>query len=85
MKTNDVAFVVVAVFFRTASLVVALFGLFMTLMPLVAFVSSLSTGASSVLVRIVATYFVAAIGLWFAAKPAASLVTRGLDVESPKA
>ena len=79
MKPTEVAFLAVVVIFRTAALAAVLFGLFITAMPLLGFVASISTQVILGLLRVLLVYLAAGGILWMAAKPAASLVTRGLD------
>lgn len=79
MKPSDVAFLAVVVVFRTASLAAVLFGLFITAMPLLGFIASFTTDVILGLLRILVVYLAAGGVLWVAAKPAATLVTRGLD------
>lgn len=77
MKPTQIAFLVVAVFFRTAAVIAALYGLFVFLAPL------LMAGLfmPRMQLRILPVFLVPAIVLWFFAKPLASLIVRDLHDE----
>lgn len=69
----------VAVFFRTAAVAVALFGLFASFMPVLMLGTGIGQGTMLILFRIVGAYVVTAVVLWFISKPVASFVLSGLD------
>ena len=77
MKTKEIAFLAVAVFFRVSAVSVALFGLFLVAAPML----TMGFGASLVFLRMLVAYLAAAAVLWFFSKPIASLVTNGLGDE----
>lgn len=77
MKSKEIAFVAVTVFFRTASVVSTIYGVFMVMTPL------LMTGFDlpPMIWRILLVYCLSAAVLWFLAKPIASLVVIGIESE----
>jgi hypothetical protein len=77
MKAKEMAFVAVAVFFRTAAVLAALYGGFMMLTPLLMG----GFGGSLILLRFLIVYLGTAVVLWLLSKPLAALIVSGLGDE----
>jgi hypothetical protein len=74
MQPKQLAALVVTVFFRTAAVCTALFGMFLMAMPLL----MAGFGASWAMLRMLVVYLGAAVVLWLLSRPMAALVVAGL-------
>lgn len=69
---------ILAIIFRTAAVVVLLYGLF-TYFTTLSLGAGLSPSAGALFVRLVLVHIVAAVILWVIAKPVAALIVRGVE------
>jgi len=71
-------FFIVAVIFRTAAVAILLYGV-LTFFTSLALGAGLAPSASALFIRLFVVYVLAAVLLWFIARPAAGMIVRGVE------